>query len=58
MLAVAVAAAALAVWVTLRADFLAYPGWLAVQKADMILGPVSSACTGSAGVPPRGSGRC
>ena len=38
--AVAVAAAALAVWVTLRADFLAYPGWLAAQKADIILGPV------------------
>jgi signal transduction histidine kinase len=37
---VAVALAALAVWVTARADFLAYPGWLAVQKADMILGPV------------------
>jgi signal transduction histidine kinase len=36
----AVAAAALAVWVTLRADFLAHPGWLAAQKADMILGPV------------------
>ena len=34
------AAAALAVLVTLRADFLAYPGWLAAQKADMILGPV------------------
>jgi signal transduction histidine kinase len=38
--AAAIAAAALAVWVTLRADFLAYPGWLAAQKADMILGPV------------------
>ena len=25
---------------TLRADFLAYPGWLAAQKADFILGPV------------------
>jgi signal transduction histidine kinase len=36
----AVAAAVVAMWVTLRADFLAYPGWLAVQKADMILGPV------------------
>jgi Histidine kinase-, DNA gyrase B-, and HSP90-like ATPase len=33
-------AAALAVLVTLRADFLAYPGWLAAQKADIILGPV------------------
>jgi hypothetical protein len=40
VLAAACAAAALAVWVTLRADFLAYPGWLAAQKADMILGPV------------------
>ncbi|MGZ8635187.1 MAG: hypothetical protein ACXWZZ_15200, partial [Solirubrobacteraceae bacterium] len=38
--ATAIAAAALSVWVTLRADFLAYPGWLAAQKADMILGPV------------------
>jgi signal transduction histidine kinase len=27
-------------WVTLSADFLSYPGWLAVQKADFILGPV------------------
>ena len=36
----ATVAAALAVWLTLRADFLAYPGWLAAQKADMILGPV------------------
>jgi hypothetical protein len=26
--------------VTLRADFLAHPGWLAAQKADFILGPV------------------
>ena len=38
--AAAIAAAALAVWVTLHADFLAYPGWLAAQKADIILGPV------------------
>ena len=38
--AAAVAAAALAVWVTLSAEFLAYPGWLAAQKADIILGPV------------------
>ena len=36
----AVALAALAVWVTARADWLAYPGWLAVQKADIVLGPV------------------
>ena len=36
----ATAAAAIAVWATLSADFLAYPGWLAAQKADMILGPV------------------
>ena len=33
-------AAAVAVWATLEADFLAHPGWLAVQKADIILGPV------------------
>jgi signal transduction histidine kinase len=36
----AVAAAGLALWVTARAEFLAHPGWLAVQKADFILGPV------------------
>jgi len=35
----AVAAAAGAVWATLDADFLRYPGWLSVQKADLILGP-------------------
>ena len=29
-----------ALWITLQADFLAYPGWLAVQKADFILGPI------------------
>jgi signal transduction histidine kinase len=40
LLAVAVAAAAVAFWVTLRAGFLAYPGWLAVQKADFIIGPI------------------
>jgi signal transduction histidine kinase len=38
--AAAIVAAVAAVWVTLRADFLAYPGWLAAQKADLILGPV------------------
>jgi signal transduction histidine kinase len=37
---VAVVAAVAAVWVTATADFLAYPWWLAVQKADFILGPV------------------
>ncbi|HEY1366468.1 MAG TPA: ATP-binding protein [Gaiellaceae bacterium] len=37
---VGVAAAAAAVVVTLQADFLAYPGWLAVQKADVVLGPI------------------
>jgi signal transduction histidine kinase len=36
----AVVAAVAAVWLTLEADFLAYPGWLAAQKADFILGPV------------------
>jgi DNA-binding NarL/FixJ family response regulator len=35
-----VAAAVAAVWLTLEADFLAYPGWLAAQKADFILGRV------------------
>ncbi len=29
-----------AVWITLRAHFLAHPGWLAAQKADFILGPI------------------
>lgn len=29
-----------AVWVTLGAEFLAHPAWLAAQKADFILGPV------------------
>jgi hypothetical protein len=38
--AAAVFAAIAAVWVTLEADFLRYPGWLAAQKADWILGPV------------------
>jgi signal transduction histidine kinase len=37
---IAVASAVVAFWVTLRADFLAYPDWLAVQKADFILGPI------------------
>src|SRR3954451_16753486 len=40
VLLAAIAASAAALWVTLSADFLAYPGWLAVQKADFILGPV------------------
>ena len=40
VLLAAIAASVAAVWVTLSADFLTYPGWLAVQKADFILGPV------------------
>ena len=36
----AVLAAIATLWVTASADFLAHPGWLAVQKADLILGPV------------------
>src|SRR4051794_29611024 len=36
----AIAASAAAVAVTLSGDFLTYPGWLAAQKADFILGPV------------------
>jgi signal transduction histidine kinase len=40
VLVAAIAASVAAVWVTLSADFLTYPGWLAVQKADFILGPV------------------
>lgn len=36
----AIAASVAAVWITLDAGFLRYPGWLAAQKADFILGPV------------------
>ena len=36
----AVVGAVAAVWITLRAHFLAHPGWLAAQKADFILGPI------------------
>src|SRR4051812_821240 len=36
----ALAVAGAAVWATLAAGFLRYPGWLAAQKADFILGPV------------------
>src|SRR3954451_5606638 len=35
-----VAAAFVAVWVTLPADFLRYHGWLAAQKAAFVIGPV------------------
>jgi signal transduction histidine kinase len=38
---VALVAGVVALWVTLDARFLAYPGWLAVQKADFIVGPVA-----------------
>ena len=37
--AAAIGAAVLAVAVTLPADFLRYPGWLAAQKADFVIGP-------------------
>jgi len=37
---IAVVSALVAFWVTLRAGFLAYPAWLAFQKADFILGPI------------------
>jgi hypothetical protein len=37
---VGVVSAIVAFWLTLRASFLRYPAWLAVQKADFILGPV------------------
>jgi len=40
LLAVGTAAAVTSVVITLRADFLVYPGWLSVQKADFILGPL------------------
>ncbi len=35
-----VTSAVIALLITLRAEFLGYPGWLAVQKADFILGPI------------------
>lgn len=34
------AGAVAAIWVTLDASFLEYPGWLAAQKADFIIGPI------------------
>jgi signal transduction histidine kinase len=37
---VGVLASVAAVWITLDARFLQYPGWLAAQKADFILGPI------------------
>jgi signal transduction histidine kinase len=40
LVVLAVVSAGAAVWVTLDARFLAYPGWLAAQKADFILGPI------------------
>jgi signal transduction histidine kinase len=40
ILGVAALLAALGVWATARATFLAHPHWLAVQKADLVLGPV------------------
>jgi signal transduction histidine kinase len=40
MAGLACIAAAVALGLTLQANFLAYPGWLAVQKADFILGPI------------------
>jgi hypothetical protein len=46
LVAGALVAAGLAIWLTLRAGFLTYPGWLAAQKADFVLGPISSASTG------------
>src|SRR4051795_8533903 len=36
----AVVGGVVAVWVTLSADFLRYPTWLAAQKADFVIGPV------------------
>ena len=36
----AVVGGVVAVWVTLPADFLRYPAWLAAQKADFVIGPV------------------
>jgi len=37
---VGVGAAVAAAIVTAHADFLAYPGWLALQKIDLIVGPI------------------
>jgi signal transduction histidine kinase len=38
---VAVVSGGAALWITLRARFLAYPAWLAAQKADFIVGPIA-----------------
>ena len=40
VVAAGVTAGVVAVWVTLPADFLRYPAWLAAQKADFVIGPV------------------
>jgi signal transduction histidine kinase len=40
VLALALAGAAGTVWISLSADFHVYPGWLAVYRTDLILGPV------------------
>ena len=56
--AVALAAAALAFWITMNAHFLAYSDWLAVQKADFILGPIASGSTGATDVLAIASGSC
>jgi signal transduction histidine kinase len=40
VVAFAIAGAAAAAWICLSAGFLAHPGWLAVQRAELILGPV------------------
>jgi hypothetical protein len=36
-----VVASVAAVWLTLRASVLVCPGWLAVPKADLIIGPIA-----------------
>ena len=38
----AIAASVAALWITLDAGFLRYPGWLAVQKVDFIVGPIAT----------------
>jgi signal transduction histidine kinase len=40
IVALGLVAAAGAVWISLSADFLVHPGWLALQRAELILGPV------------------
>jgi hypothetical protein len=54
----AIAGGVVAVAVTLPAEFLRYPAWLAAQKADFVIGPALPACTGCGGARKARSARC